>query len=90
MRKSSALAASHAGDILAAAVSLATTDADLVPGPVVASTAGADNRNIVAAGRDSVGAGDVAKDEVVDRETAGGRTVEIATVVVLLDQDTVP
>lgn len=83
------LAGSNAGNVLAAAVVLATVDLDVGPGPVGAAGLATDNGNVGALGVNSTGAGDVLEGEASDGETAGGVTVEVTAIVVLLNQDTV-
>lgn len=78
-------------DIGAAAVSLATGNRDIWPGPTSArSRAAAGNNNIVSRVGHSAGTGDVLDNEAGDWNASAGRALEIATVVVLLDKCAVP
>jgi hypothetical protein len=88
-RRSKDLAASRARNVLAAAVGLTTGDLDVAPGPAGAGAAATDDGNIIPAGGNSTGAGNIGDSEVGDGDTAGRGTLEVSAVVVLLDQDTV-
>lgn len=82
-------AGSNARNILAAVVLLTTRHLNIRPSPVRASSLGANNRSILALGVDGVLALDVLQGKASDRDITGGVTVEIATIVVLFDEDTV-
>lgn len=84
------LAASNARNVLTATVGLTTGDLNAGPGPVRATAATADNGNVVSGRGDSAGAGDVLDGEVGDGDSAGGVTLQVTAIVVLLDEDTVP
>jgi hypothetical protein len=81
---------SNAGNILAAAIGLATRHIDVLPGPAGAGPAATDNSDIVAAGRDSATATDVLNGQIGDGDAGCRAALEIAAVVVLFDEDTVP
>jgi len=83
------LARSHAGNVLAAIVLLTTGNLNVGPSPASASTLSTNNSSVLALGVNSVLALDVLEGEVGDGKTAGGATVEVTAVVVLLDEDTV-
>lgn len=86
----SCLARDAIRSILAVAVRLASGDRDIIPGPVGASARAADDDNVVAGAGHGAGAGDVAEGKVGDWDAAGGlAAVEVAAVVVLLDEDAV-
>jgi hypothetical protein len=59
------------------------------PGPVLATRAAADNSSILSVGVNAVLALDVLEGKAGNGEAAGGLAVEVAAVVVLLDEDTV-
>ena len=88
--KSKDLAASNAGNVLAAAVGLTTGDLDVAPGPVGAAAAATDNSNVITAGGDGASAGNARDSEVGDGDTAGRGALQVTALVVLLNQDTVP
>lgn len=88
--KSKDLAASNAGNVLAAAVGLTTGDLDVAPGPVGATTAATDNSNVITAGGDGARTGNAGDSEVGDGDAAGRGTLQVTALVVLLNQDTVP
>ena len=83
-------ARSNTRDVLALIVVLATSDLNISPGPVRATRATADNGNVVAVRGNGAGAGDVLNSQAGDGEVGGWVSVEVAAVVVLFDQDTVP
>lgn len=80
----------NAGNVLAAAVLLATGDGHIAPRPVRAAAGAADNDDVVAAAGDGIASVDVLDDHVGDRDSTRRVALEISTLVVLLDQDTVP
>lgn len=80
----------NAGNVLAAAVLLATGDGHIAPCPVRAAAGTADDDDIVAAAGDGIASVDVLDDHVGDRDSTRRVALEISTLVVLLDQDTVP
>jgi hypothetical protein len=74
---------------LATAVGLAPADLDIRPGPVGASTGAAYDGVVVSARAHCTRARDVLDRQVRDGNAAGWVTLEIAAVVVLLNQNTV-
>lgn len=82
-------AGSNTGDVGAAAVGLAAGDDDVGPGPARARAAAAGNDDVVAAGGDGARAGNVLDLEVGDGDAGRRGAVEVAAVVVLLDDDAV-
>ncbi len=83
-------ARSNTRDVLALIVVLATSDLNISPGPVRATRATADNGNVVAVRGNGAGARDVLNSQAGDGEVGGWVSVEVAAVVVLFDQNTVP
>lgn len=82
-------AADSTGNVGAATVCASTSDINITPSPVRAARASTDNNNVVTAGGNSIDTRDVLDCEVGNGDTAGCCSLEIATVVVLLDEDTV-
>lgn len=83
------LARGDAGDVLARVVLLAARDLDVGPGPVGAAAGAADDSQVVAARGDGALAVQAVDGDVGDGQVAGGVAVQVAAVVVLLDQDAV-
>lgn len=83
------LARGDAGDVLARVVLLAAGDTDVLPGPVGAGAGAADDGQVVALGGDGAVAVQAVDGDAGDGQVAGGVAVQVAAVVVLLDQDTV-
>lgn len=81
--------ANNAGDVLARVIGLAAGDLDVGPGPVGAGAGAADDGHVVATGGDGAVAVQAVDGDVGDGQVAGGVAVQVAAVVVLLDQDTV-
>lgn len=80
----------NAGNVGAAAVGLATGDGNTRPSPASArGAAAACDNDIVSFAGDSTGTTDVLDSQAGNGDASAGGTVEIATVVVLLDQDAV-
>lgn len=80
----------NAGNILAAAIGLAAGHIDVRPGPVGAGPTATDNSDIVPAGQHSATATDVLDSQVGYGDAGRRAALEIAAVVVLFDEDTVP
>lgn len=81
-------ASSTIGDVLAVIVVRSTRDRDRAPGPVRARRGAAtDNCNVGTIRVD--GSRDTGQGEVGDGDTSGGIALEVTTIVVLLNQDTV-
>jgi hypothetical protein len=83
------LTASNTGNILTAAICLAAGDRDTGPGPVGTRTRATHNSNVIAAGADSARSGDILDREISDRDTGGRIALEVTTIIVLLDENTV-
>lgn len=80
----------HTRHIRARTILFATSDSNAGPSPTRASTAPARDDNIVAAAGDRTGTDDVLDGQIGDWDAAGGSSsIEITTVVVLLDKNTV-
>ena len=80
----------NAGDVGAAAVGLATGDGDTRPSPARARAfAAAGDNDIVSTAGDSTCTTDVLDGQSSNGDAGTGGTVEITTVVVLLNQDSV-
>jgi hypothetical protein len=77
-------------NILTAIIILSTRDINIIPGPVRAAGATADDGNVGAVRGDGAGAGDVLDGQVGDGDARGWVAVEVAAVVVLFDEDAVP
>jgi hypothetical protein len=77
-------------NILTAIIIVSTGDINIIPGPVRAARATADDGNVGAARGDPARAGDVFDGQVGDGDSGGRVAVEVATVVVLFDEDAVP
>lgn len=81
----------NARNVGATAVSLTTSDGDIAPGPPGArGRASAGNNDVVSRASYRTSARDVLNDQASDGNTSGGSSVQIATIVVLLNQDTIP
>lgn len=79
-----------AGHVRAAAVGFAAGDGDIGPSPVLARTAAAtDNHDVVAGAAYGARTIDVLDCEVGDGNTRSSSALEVATVVVLLDEYTI-
>lgn len=78
-----------AGHVLAIAVSLATSHSHTAPCPISASVVATDNNDVVATARDGTASVDVLHGQAGDGNAAGGVALEVTTLVVLLDEDTV-
>lgn len=84
-------ARNSAGHIRALAIRLASRHGHVGPRPARARPAAARNDNIISATRDRPRTRNVLEGEVGDGHAAGGRAaVEVAAVVVLLNQDAIP
>jgi hypothetical protein len=80
----------NARNILAATIGLAASDLNARPGPIRAGSTATDNRDIVPAGRHGAFTTDVLHGQVGDGDAGRRVALEIAAVVVLFDEDTVP
>lgn len=83
------LARSNAGNVLAAVVLLSTRNLNVGPSPVSASSLATDDSSILSLGVNGVLALDVLEGEVGDGKAAGRVSVEVTTIVVLLDENAV-
>lgn len=81
--------AGDTGNVLAATVSSSTSDIDARPGPVRAARRSTNDHNIISARGNGVHTGDVLHSQIGDRDTAGRGSLEIATIIVLLDENTI-
>lgn len=82
-------ASNHTRYVLAAPVRLASSDFHVRPRPVGARSTATDNNDIVPRASDSTGSGNILDDEARDGNASGWVSVEVATVVVLLNQDSI-
>jgi hypothetical protein len=80
----------NAGNVGAATVGPTTSDRDTGPGPASAGCAATTcNNNIISAAGNGLGANDIREGQAGDRHTGVSSAVEVTTVVVLLDENTV-
>lgn len=79
-----------AGNVCAAGVCLTTSHSNAGPGPGRASARATGNNDIISAARNSSSSDNVLDCKVGDRHAACGGAVEVTTIIVLFDKDTVP
>jgi hypothetical protein len=81
----------NARNVSAATVRLTTGNSDIAPGPASAGRAAtAGNHNIVSGARNRASAGDVLDNKAGDGDAGAGCTLQVTTVVVLLNEGAVP
>jgi hypothetical protein len=82
-------AANSTGNVRAATVCLSASDINVRPSPVRASRASTDDDNVVTARGNGISARNVLDGKVSNGDTASSCSLKVATVVVLLNENTV-